>query len=116
MYTKDIGIAIRSKDFENVLNVMQCLTAHANFYTAKNDNEVIIIEFTWIKWDETLHPEISNLMEYLEEIDAVFIARGEDLNDNEELFFNDAEDLMEHLELIRTIKFEGNLIKRRGIN
>ena len=109
-YTKDVAIAIRKKDLSEVLKIIPNLSKKAQFYESETDTNVIIISFTWIQWDRRI-PEIDELMDYLDLIDAIFVSRGERLNDNEEEYYNEVEDLYEHLEIVRYINFKGKLLK-----
>ena len=113
-YLTDVAIAIKKEDLPKTLETIPTLSKLAEIYESKKDKEVIIINFAWIDWSRDKFPEIENLMCFLNDINAIFVSRGESINDNEEEYYNDAEDLYEHLELIRYINFEGNLIKERG--
>ena len=110
-YTKDVAIAIRKKDLSEVLKIMPNLSKKAQLYESETDANVIIISFTWIVWNKEVEPEIEDLMDYLDLIDAIFVSRGESLNDNEEEYYNEVEDLYEHLEIVRYINFKGKLLK-----
>ena len=90
------------------------LISCADKYTADED-KVTILYFLDIKWYREFK-DASWIENFIQKVDSVFVRTGEDINDNEEMCFNEGCELFEYCRLTRIVDISGNKQVKKDYN
>ena len=116
-YRSEVGIALYTKDYKAMLKRAKelkrnkepyTLIKYANKYGADN-GKITILYFSDVKW-YTDFKDVSWIENFIQKVDSAFVRTGEDMNDNEEMCYNEGWDLLEYCRLTRTVDISGDEI------
>lgn len=115
-YRSDVGIALYTKDFNTMIKRAKALKdkstyeliEYADKYIA-DARKVTILYFSDIKWYREFK-DVSWIENFIKKVPAAFIRIGEDLEDNEEITYNEGYDLFSYCSLTRMIDIAGDRI------
>ena len=121
-YRSDVGIALYTKDFNTMIKRAKALKDksiyelidYADKYTADED-KVTILYFLDIKWYREFK-DASWIENFIQKVDSVFVRTGEDINDNEEMCFNEGCELSEYCRITRIVDISGNKNVKKDYN
>ena len=121
-YRSDVGIALYTKDFNTMIKRTKALKDKSTYelindadkYTADED-KVTILYFLDIKWYHEFK-SVSWIENFIQKINSVFVRTGEDINDNEEICFNEGCELFEYCHLTRMVDIPENKQVKKDYN
>ena len=108
-YRSDVGIALYTKDFKTMVKRAKALKNqdpykllnYANKYLA-DSGKVTILHFIDVKWYNE-YKDVGWIENFIDKVNAVLVRTGENMNDNEEICFNEGCELFEYCYLERSI-------------